>query len=227
MPVISIVNPKGGTGKTTTALLLACELSLKKNVSLIDVDPRHPITKWHGLKKDTTAKKKLCIVSNDSENTIMQQIEEHASKSPFVIVDLEGVASKRAAFSISQSDFVIIPMQEQQQDADATLNVIKEIINIEKMSRKKIPFSIVFTRTKVVAKSRTARFIASQFIKAEKIDCFDTEINERDAFSAIFTTGDTVRTLDQKQNNGVPKAIRNIEQFTTEAVQKLLKLQSA
>jgi chromosome partitioning protein len=224
MPIISFANSKGGSGKTTSALLLACELSLKKDVCIIDADPRHPIQKWAGLKKEKN--NSLHIFTNDSENTIIQDIENYSHQYPFVIIDLEGIASKRAAFAISQSDFVIIPMQEQQQDADEAINMIKEVKNLEKMTRKKIHFSILFTRTRVVAKSRTARFIAQQFITSEKIDCFQTEINERDAFSAIFTTGDTVRGLNPQENNGISKAIENIEKYTTEVIAKVLETQS-
>ena len=43
MPVISFANPKGGAGKTTTALLLAGELASKDAlVTIIDADPE----KW-------------------------------------------------------------------------------------------------------------------------------------------------------------------------------------
>ena len=43
MPVIAFANPKGGAGKTTTALLLATELAAKKAaVTVIDADPE----KW-------------------------------------------------------------------------------------------------------------------------------------------------------------------------------------
>jgi chromosome partitioning protein len=127
------------------------------------------------------------------------------------------------------AEIVALPPEELarlQQDADEAINMIKEVKNLEKMTRKKIHFSILFTRTRVVAKSRTARFIAQQFITSEKIDCFQTEINERDAFSAIFTTGDTVRGLNPQENNGISKAIENIEKYTTEVIAKVLETQS-
>ena len=50
MPVIAFANSKGGSGKTTSALLLACELANAKAVTLIDADPRHPISRtWAAL----------------------------------------------------------------------------------------------------------------------------------------------------------------------------------
>ncbi|WP_375661746.1 AAA family ATPase, partial [Bartonella sp. CR127HXZ] len=62
MPVISFANSKGGSGKTTAALLLACELAHAKPVTIIDADPRHPITTWSELpgKPDN-----LTVVTNE------------------------------------------------------------------------------------------------------------------------------------------------------------------
>ena len=42
MAVIAFANSKGGSGKTTSALLLACELAHSKPVTVIDADPRKP-----------------------------------------------------------------------------------------------------------------------------------------------------------------------------------------
>jgi len=222
MPVIAFANSKGGSGKTTSALLLACELAETTNVTIIDADPRHPISKWAAPKADKTKPpKRLTTLQNDSENTIIDEIEEAATRDPFVIIDLEGVASKKNAFAISQADLVIIPMKEQQQDAEAALDVIKELVNLSKMSGKKIPFAILFTQTKVIAKSRTSRFIANQYRDNPNIDCFNVEINERDAFAAIYTMGGSIRTLNTKLTNGTDRATENIQAFTAEVINKL------
>jgi chromosome partitioning protein len=222
MPVIAFANSKGGSGKTTSALLLACELAETTDVTLIDADPRHPVSKWATPKDGKTPPPiRLTVIQNDSENTIIDEIEEAAARDPFVIIDLEGVASKKNAFAISQADLVIIPMKEQQQDAEAALDVIKELVNLSKMSGKNLPFSVLFTQTKVVAKSRTSRFIANQFRDNPAIDCFNVEVNERDAFAAIYTMGGSIRTLDNKQTNGTDRAIENITGFAAEVVAKL------
>jgi len=44
--IISIVNTKGGVGKTTTAVYLATALSCQDRVVLLDADPQGSATSW-------------------------------------------------------------------------------------------------------------------------------------------------------------------------------------
>lgn len=221
MPVIAFANSKGGSGKTTSALLLACALAETKNTTIIDADPRHPISTWATLpgKPDT-----LSVVTNTSEKTILDEIEDAASRDPFVIIDLEGTASRLMSYAISQADLVVIPLKEQQQDALAALDVIQEIHRDMKATRRKIPYAVLFTQSKAAVKSRTARHIAAQFRENPAIDCFTAEIHERDAYAAIFSIGGTVAGLDPRKVNGLTNAIGNVEAFKTEVVAKLRAL---
>ena len=47
MPVIVFASPKGGAGKSTSAVVLATELALKgATVTAIDADPNKPVSQW-------------------------------------------------------------------------------------------------------------------------------------------------------------------------------------
>lgn len=218
MPVITFASSKGGSGKTTSALLLACEIACTKSVTLIDADPRKPITTWSKLPNKP---ENLTVISNESEKTILDEIEQAAARDPFVIVDLEGTASRLTSYAISQSDLVIVTMKEQQQDALAAIEIIKEIHRDMQAVRRVIPYAILFTQSKVVAKSRTARFISRQFRENPQVDTFTTEINERDAFSSIFSVGGSIRSLTPKEVNNLEAAINNVNEFTAETIHKL------
>lgn len=218
MPVITFANSKGGSGKTTSALLLACELATERPVTIIDADPRRPITKWATLPGKP---ERLTVISNKSEQTILDEIEEANAVSTFVIVDLEGTASRLMSYAISQSDLVIVPMKEQTQDATAAVDVVREIHRDMKAARRKIPYSILFTQSKVVAKSRTARFVANQFRENPDFHVFQTEIYDRDAFSALFSVGGTVRTLSKDTVRTTDEAVKNVQNYTHEVVLRL------
>jgi chromosome partitioning protein len=74
------------------------------DVTVIDADPNHPIQTWA---RGANAPPRLTVVSEVDEETIIERIEDAASKTTFVIVDLEGTASQTVIYAISQADFVI------------------------------------------------------------------------------------------------------------------------
>src|SRR5437899_2681721 len=89
MPTISFIQPKGGAGKSTSALLLASELAKGARVIVIDADPNAPIAKWSSKGKGTN---NLDVVQASKEDSIIDLIEEAEKKATFVVVDTEGVA---------------------------------------------------------------------------------------------------------------------------------------
>src|SRR3954447_3688438 len=109
MPTIALVQPKGGAGKSTTAVVVATQLARRgAAVTIIDADPNHPIADWAKL---PNVPENLTVISDVSEDTIIEVIEKAAARTPFVIVDLEGTASMTVAYAVSRTDLVIIPLQ--------------------------------------------------------------------------------------------------------------------
>jgi chromosome partitioning protein len=122
MPVIPFVSPKGGPGKSTSALLLATFLAKLYDVTVIDADPNHPILDWAS---GGNVPPRLTVISEEDEDNIIATIEDAAAKTPFVIVDLEGTASKTVVRAVSQADLVIIPMQGSYEDAKAAVRGVR------------------------------------------------------------------------------------------------------
>src|SRR5215469_8425114 len=143
MPTIAFVSPKGGSGKTTSALLLATVLAKAYDVTVIDADPNHPIRTWAS---GGNVPPRLSIISDASEETILECIAEAASKTPFVIVDLEGTASKIVVYAITQADFAIIPTQGSPLDANEASRAIRVVLQSEKISGKAKPHAVLLTR---------------------------------------------------------------------------------
>lgn len=210
MPTIVVANAKGGSGKSTSAVIIAQELAVQVPTTIIDADPNRPITAWasEGHVPDG-----LTVVTNEKEGDILLEIDDAAERDRFVIVDLEGVFSKRVTYAISRADLVLVPMQKQKLDADMAAKVLREIAIESRHHGRPIPFAIAFTRTRVVAESRTARRIAGDIRQETAIDVIEAELHERDAFAAMWDMGKPVRDLDPKSVNNLPAAIENASGF--------------
>jgi chromosome partitioning protein len=218
MPVISFANPKGGAGKTTSALLLASELASKgARITIIDADPEKWITQWGKL---PGRPKNVEIISDVGEDTIVDQIETAAREAQFVIVDLEGTASLMVANAIGMSDLVVIPTQGASMDAKGAAKTIRLIKNQERMARRSISHGILLTRTSAAVTSRALKNVREQLDQAG-IPVLSTSIVERAAYRDILDYGGLLSELDPKQVSNLDKAIENAKEFAGEVLAAL------
>lgn len=221
MPTIAFVSPKGGAGKTTSAFLLSTALAKLQEVTVIDADPNHPIQTWATGGNTPPG---LTVIADVDEDTIIERIEDAASKTPFVIVDLEGTASKIVLYAISQADLVIIPTQGSQLDANEAGRAIRVIMQSQKMTRTSTPYAVLLTRTSPSIRTRTQAHIQNSLIGAG-IPVFETELNERDAFRAVFSFQQTLDGLNPDEVANLDRARLNVWAFVEEVVERLKTLQ--
>lgn len=217
MPTIVFVSPKGGVGKTTAALVLATQIAKAARVTVIDADPNHPIAAWS---KEAELPDNLSVVADADEDNIIEKIEEAASGSPFVIVDLEGTAAKIVLLAVSQADFVVIPTQGSQLDAEQASRAIRVVKQQEKMSGRVTPFGVLLTRTSPIIRTRTMGHI-QHGLEDAGIPVLKAQLHEREAFRAMFSFRRTLETLDPKDVPNLDKAIANAEQIAAEIIEKL------
>lgn len=215
MPTIVFASPKGGAGKSTSAVVLGCELARRgAGVIVIDADPNRPVTHWA---KRPGKPDGLAVLSTATEETIIDEIEAAAARVPFVVVDLEGTASMMVAYAISRADLVVIPAQGSQLDAAEAAKAIRLIRQQEKAFGRRIPFAVLFTRTSAAIRPRTLRHIRSEFA-GHGVPTFGVQMHERDAFRAIFSFGGAVDALDPAQVSNLDGAVANAEAFADEIV---------
>lgn len=217
MPTIVFVSPKGGVGKTTAALLLASELARAAPVTVVDADPNHPIAAWS---KGATLPVNLSVVADVDEDSIIDRIEEAAARTPFVVVDLEGTAAKIVLLAVSQADLVVIPMQGSQLDAEQAGRAIRVLKQHEKMTGRAVPYGVLLTRTSPIIRTRTMGHIQGGLLDAG-VPVFASQLNEREAFRAVFSFQQTLENLDPGEVSNLDKAQVNAEQFAAEVIERL------
>jgi chromosome partitioning protein len=223
MPTIIFASPKGGVGKSTSAILLATELAGKgASVTVIDADPNKPLSKWS---QRPGKPENLTVMDNVTEDTIIDAIEGAEKTAQFVIVDLEGTASMMVGYAMSRADLIIIPSQGSQLDAAEAVKALKLVKRQEKAFNRQIPCSVLFTRTSAAIETRDLKDVQAQLTEAG-VPVFATQMVERAAFRAIFSYGGTLSGLDGSQVSNVKAAQQNARSFAAEVV-ALLKANAA
>jgi chromosome partitioning protein len=225
MPIIVFASSKGGAGKTTAAVVLACELARQGapkglNIALIDADPNQHSAAW--AKKDGCPEN-IHLVENATEDSILDAIEAAESKAAFVLVDLEGVASSAVIGAVSRADLVVIPCQPSQNDAKEAAKTIKTIQYSARVSGRKIPFAVLFTRLSGAIITKTGKYLAAEFDGAG-VDLFDCSLIDREAFKSVFSYGGTINGLEastKREQESINKAADNARIFAEEVKRKL------
>jgi chromosome partitioning protein len=218
MPVISFVSPKGGVGKTTAALLLAGELADSGGtVRIIDADPNQPIVDWARLSGRPEA---ISVVACRDEETIIDEIDRGIAEAKFTLVDLEGAATATVTFAIANSDFVIIPCKGSHLDATQAARAIKLVKQTARGTKTDIEFAILFSQIPTAMRSNNQRDITDQFTDAD-VPVIPVMIHNREAYRAMFATGGTLRTMNDKGVGNMKAALDNSEAYANAVIERL------
>jgi chromosome partitioning protein len=215
MPTIVIASPKGGAGKSTTAIILATELAhAGAEVVLIDCDPNGSLSLWAGR---SPLPKRIFVLEGVGESEIVRTIKQHDRDGRIVVVDLEGVASRLVSRAISQADLVVTPMRATTLDATIGVRALALIAEEEEALDRKIPHAVVFTMTKAI-KSKQHTGIAESLV-GQGVDLINPPLMERAAFSALFEFGGDLRSMPPQGN--MDAAIENAREFAQAIYRRL------
>ena len=225
MPTVCFANSKGGAGKSTTTLIIGQVLAeAGKKVAILDADPNQPLASWAERTGDSIPDE-LKIIAGVTEKNLLDIQEVEAEESDFVLIDLEGTASIAVSYSISVSDFVVIPCGGTQLDVDQAARVIVLIRDSERTSRRTIPYSLMFTRVSPAIVPKDLRHIVKELEKAN-IPTFTEAVTQRSVYSTIFQTGGTIYQLTKEDASGIDKAITNAEAVAQELINKLVEVKN-
>jgi chromosome partitioning protein len=216
VPTIVFATPKGGAGKSTSAIILGTELvSMGTDVTIIDADPNKPVSRWSNLPGKPA---NLKVIDDVTERNIIRIIDDEITKAPFVIVDLEGTASRIVTYAMSRADLVIIPTQGSALDAVEAVSALREVKQQEEAFRIKIPAAILFTRTNPAVRGGTLKSIEQEFFQ-NQVPVFNTPIHDREAYRALFSVGGTLSGFPRTK--ALDASIKNARTFVHEVVEML------
>ena len=220
MPVITMLSPKGGVGKTTTALVLATELAAEgAQVVIIDADPNFPLMKWAQL---DGMPDNIDVISEIDEERIIETIDEARKRADFVVVDLEGRASARTTNALLMSNLALVPIQGSGLDADQAARAFQSVRSAARVRERPIAYAAVLTRTPGTVKlwSRDLKAIV-QNLEEAGIPIIATPLAERGAFRGLFSSGGTLATLNPAHVASLDSARENARAFVADVLAML------
>ncbi|MFQ8433730.1 ParA family protein [Amaricoccus sp. W119] len=217
MPTIVVASPKGGAGKSTTAVLLGTELAhAGAEVVMLDCDPNRSLSLWADR---SPLPSRIQLLGDVTESDIVRTIKQHDQDGQIVLVDLEGVASRLVSRAISQADLVITPMRATTLDATVGVRALQLIAEEEEALDRKIAHAVVFTMTKGVKSRQHSGIEAS--LTEQGVDLIEPPLMERAAFSALFEFGGDLRTMPAQGN--MEAARENAALFAQAVYQRLVR----
>ena len=124
MPVIAIVNQKGGTGKTTLSTNLACAFAVTAPVLLLDADAQGSAQDW----ADSRVQRLMNLEVRGSEpGRLLQDVRLLSPNYCWVIIDGPPGITRASADAVRAADLVLIPAKASPLDVWAASDIVAAV----------------------------------------------------------------------------------------------------
>lgn len=195
MTVISILNQKGGSGKTTIAINLARAYQLQgHSVLLVDSDKQGSSRDWQSAEPNNPIP--LLVLDQVS---IDKDLKKVTGKYDYIIIDGSPQATEIAVATIRASDFILIPMQPSPFDIWASSNLI-ELVKQGKTANPKLKAGIVLTR---LVKNTKIGNEVSQIIHDFELPVLNSTIGQRTCYPYSASLGQTIFDTERPSSEPV------------------------
>ena len=198
--VISLINQKGGVGKTTTAINIASALSLRNHkVLMVDADPQGSVLQW----QSTGANREFDVIQL-SMPELSTKIINHRATFDYVVIDSPPALSHISQAIAASSDLAIIPIAPSSLDIWSSSETIQLVTDVGRKNRGLAARLLVYRKipgTRLAAEARDA-------LNSYGLEIFKTEISQRIAYVEAIVSG--VSVLKYSPNSVAAREIRNL-----------------
>jgi len=213
MAVIVMMNPKGGTGKTTSALLLAQALSKRGTVAIVDCDRNENILRWRESRGELGREIPFDVLAAPAEDAegVMDIIIAAEQDHDYVIVDLEGVKTQTATFALGRAHFVLVPIKPSSMEIALAGVAVQHIKSTSRVFNRELPFAILLNRTNAAFATHRERQLRQDLEEAQ-VPTLPVSIMQREAYANMFEDGEMIEEMELS-DKARAKAVENRDAY--------------
>jgi len=242
MFTITFANPKGGSSKTTSALLLAEQIrSAGASVAILDCDPNQNLMLWVEQRRQQGREVPFVIQSVPNESKFLDTVDGIRGTADYLIIDLEGTASQLVTYAISQSDLVVVPFEPTPMEARQAARAVQLVTDIGRMMNKSLAYAVLLTRVNAAFATSEEKDVRKE-LEGAKINVMKNAIVRRAAYTRIFRDGFLLgelleqaradvknSTASQQERTLKPleAAVANAQEYAQEIVNQLPQMKDA
>jgi chromosome partitioning protein len=182
MPVvITVIQQKGGTGKTSlTANLGVCFARQGFRVALVDLDPQGSLGMWHKIREANGHDVSALTLQTSTPWRIASDVRNLGKDSDLVLIDNPPHVDSSARQAVKVGDLVLVPCQLSPVDIWATRAILEMILKEDR------PCKVVLNRVPAVGKVADA---LRHELTNSTLPLTQTALGNRTAFMASFLEG--------------------------------------
>ena len=185
MPIIAVVNQKGGVGKSTIAVCLAAELHARGlSVLLADSDPQGSAQGWAALAAEHGRESPTVVGVREGFHR-PEQLPKLAKSVDWCLVDCPPYSGPITRAALAIADVALMPCGPGAFDAWAlgeTLELVTEAHRLRRRLRGVIVLNRVASHTALGASARTA-------LESCGVPILSTELGQRVAYGEAVSAG--------------------------------------
>ena len=235
--IISFVQTKGGTGKSTLALNTAFSRRMHKqykSIALVELDPQGTLNNWWMEREEegrTSGRVSFHHISSTQKQVFQSSIQTISAHNELIIMDIPGESTGKlhTRFACAVSDIVIIPMRTSTNDELAFQEnlypIIKKILAVAPKKKHGFVVLPVFTHPQAKAEKIIDYFTD---ILPKSVGCLNAVYPARPVFENFNREGMNLKEYAALVKNNkrlalqAKRALADIETIATE-VNKIME----
>jgi chromosome partitioning protein len=218
MKIISLINSKGGVGKTTLCINLARYVQIYLNplthenkntkVLLVDADPQGSLRDWY----EAGGHQWMDMIAVDRKSAVTN-LKQTNLNYDFVFIDTPGKIGDILAAAISISDLILIPVQPSPYDIWASLDTVKLIETRQILTPDGSP-DCRYILNRCIPKTNISKDVCEHLSKSTQIH-LDSVIYQRVIYAETAKNGNTIF---ESQNHSAIHEVKKLGEEMMEVI---------